>query len=55
MERVVAKSYDDNENVLAVPCEKPEKNSFRNIVVCAFPSRARFPVKIICGIAFGSR
>ena len=54
MEHVVAKSYDDSQNVLTVPCEKPEKTSFKNIVVCAFPSWARFPQKLIRGIAFGS-
>ena len=26
----------------------------KNIVVFAFPDRARFPVKLICFIAFGS-
>ena len=44
-------------NTLTVPCEKPKTVSFgysimKNIVV--FLTHARFPVKLICSIVFGS-
>ena len=42
-----------------VTCEKSKTVSFassimENIVVTSFPSQKRFPVKLICFIAFGS-
>ena len=59
MEHAVTKLYDDIHNTLTVPCEKSEMVSFassvtKNIVVFAFRSQARFPVKLIFCIAFRS-
>ena len=45
-------------NNFKVPCEKVKTVSYasvimKNIVVFAFPSQARFPLKLVCCIAFG--
>ena len=57
MERAVAKSYDDIHNTLTVPCDKSKMISFtssimKNINLSLLPYR--FPVKLVCYIAFGS-
>ena len=46
-------------NTLTVPCEKfkilsSASSIMKNIVVFVAPSQARFPVKLICCIAFKS-
>ena len=57
MEHTVAKSYDEIHNTPTVLCKKSKIVSFvssimKNMVV--FPPRSKFPVKLICWIAFGS-
>ena len=59
VEHAVAKLYNDVHNTSTVPSEKSKLVSFassilKNIVVFAFPSQARFPVKLIYWTAFGS-
>ena len=54
----VAKSYNKIHKIFKVPVEKCKIVSFaspimKKNVVFAFPSRARFLVKLICSIAFG--
>ena len=57
MEHAVANSYDDINNTFIVPCEKPKIISFASSIMknnIAPSSQSRFPVKLICCIAFGS-
>ena len=57
VEQAVAKSYDDIHNTFTVPCEKSKMVSFASSImkqIVAPSSRYRFPVKLICYIAFGS-
>ena len=57
MEYALTKSYDDIHKILTVRCEKSKMVSFASPImknIVAFSSRSRFPVKLICCIAFGS-
>ena len=52
----VAKSYNGIYNTFTVPCEKSKTVSFASSIMknVVFPGQSRFPVKLICCIAFGS-
>ena len=56
VEHAVAKSYENIHNTLAGPCEKSKIVSFASSIMknnlLLLP--LRFPVKLICFIAFGS-
>ena len=57
MEHAVANSYGDISNTFIVPCEKPKIIYFASSVMknnIAPSSQSRFPVELICCIAFGS-
>ena len=43
-----------NYNTFTVPCEKSKIVSFASSIMKTTSARSRFPVKLICFIAFGS-
>ena len=57
MEYAVAKSYEDIQNTLTVPCKKSKIVSFASLImrnIAAPSAQFRFPVKGIYCNAFGS-
>ena len=57
VEYALTKSYDDIHKTLTVSCEKSKMVYFASSImknIVASSSQSRFPVKLICCIAFGS-